>query len=155
MSAPAACAVPVPHLARGSAAYRKVSLALFLAGFATFSLIYCVQPLLPLLAGEFGVGAAQSSLALSLTTGFLAFSIFAAAVVSERFGRRELMFASIGLASLLNLAVAVAPGWHAILVLRAVEGLAIGGVPATAIAYLAEEIEPGGLGFAMGLYIAG
>ncbi|WP_428832615.1 MFS transporter [Labrys okinawensis] len=155
MSAPAACAPPVPHVARGSAAYRKISLALFLAGFGTFSLIYCVQPLLPLLAEEFHVGAAQSSLALSLTTGALAFAIFAAAAVSERFGRRALMFASIGLASLLNLAVAVTPGWHAILALRAAEGVAIGGVPAIAIAYLAEEIEPAGLGFAMGLYIAG
>ncbi len=155
MSSPAACAPPVPHVARGSSAYRKISLALFLAGFGTFSLIYCVQPLLPLLAEEFHVGAAQSSLALSLTTGALAFAIFAAAAVSERFGRRALMFASIGLASLLNLAVAVTPGWHAILALRALEGLAIGGVPAIAIAYLAEEIEPKGLGFAMGLYIAG
>lgn len=155
MSSPAACAPPVPHVARGSSAYRKISLALFLAGFGTFSLIYCVQPLLPLLAEEFHVGAAQSSLALSLTTGALAFAIFAAAAVSERFGRRALMFASIGLARLLNLAVAVTPGWHAILALRALEGLAIGGVPAIAIAYLAEEIEPKGLGFAMGLYIAG
>ena len=47
------------------------------------------------------------------------------------------------------------PSWHAILVIRALEGLALGGVPAIAIAYLAEEIEPRGLGFAMGLYIAG
>jgi MFS transporter, YNFM family, putative membrane transport protein len=145
----------VPYVVRGSAAYRRISLALFLAGFATFSLIYCVQPLLPLLAAHFGVGAAQSSLALSLTTGLLAIAIFAAAAVSERFGRRELMFASIGLASLLNLAAAATPGWHAILVIRSLEGLALGGVPAVAIAYLAEEIEPAGLGFAMGLYIAG
>lgn len=155
MSVSTACSAPVPYVARGSATYRKISLALFLAGFATFSLIYCVQPLLPLLAGEFHVGAAQSSLALSLTTGMLAVAIFAAAAISERFGRRALMFASMALASLLNLAVAATPGWHAILALRAVEGLAIGGVPAIAIAYLAEEIEPQGLGFAMGLYIAG
>ena len=140
---------------RGSPAYRKITIALFLAGVATFSLIYCVQPLLPLLADDFHVGAAQSSLVLSLTTGVLAIAIFAAAAVSERFGRRELMFASIGLASLMNIAVALTPSWHAILVIRALEGLAIGGVPAVAIAYLAEEIDPAGLGFAMGLYIAG
>ena len=145
----------VPYVVRGSTAYRKISLALFLAGFATFSLIYCVQPLLPLLAEHFHVGAAQSSLALSLTTGLLALAIFAAAAISESFGRRELMFASIGLASLFNIAAAVTPSWHAILVIRALEGLALGGVPAVAIAYLAEEIEPRGLGFAMGLYIAG
>jgi len=155
MTSVPASADPVPYVTRGTAAYRKISLALFLAGFATFSLIYCVQPLLPLLAEHFNIGAAQSSLALSLTTGLLALAIFAAAAISESFGRRELMFASISLASLLNIAAAATPGWHAILVIRAAEGLALGGVPAVAIAYLAEEIEPRGLGFAMGLYIAG
>ncbi|WP_413992162.1 MFS transporter [Labrys okinawensis] len=155
MSVASASTEPVPYVVRGSAAYRKISFGLFLAGFATFSLIYCVQPLLPLLAAHFEIGAAQSSLALSLTTGLLALAIFVAAAVSESLGRRELMFASIGLASLLNIAAAVTPAWHAILVIRALEGLALGGVPAVAIAYLAEEIEPRGLGFAMGLYIAG
>ena len=48
----------------GSADFRRISIALFLAGFSTFSLLYCVQPLLPVFASEFHVGAAQSSLAL-------------------------------------------------------------------------------------------
>lgn len=43
---------------RGTSAYRRISIALFLAGFATFSLLYCVQPLLPDLARDFHVGAA-------------------------------------------------------------------------------------------------
>ena len=45
----------------GSPAYRRISLALFLAGFATFSLLYCVQPVLPELAAHFGLGAAGKS----------------------------------------------------------------------------------------------
>ena len=53
----------------GSPAYRRISLALFLAGFATFSLLYCVQPVLPELAQAFGLGAANSSFALSVSTG--------------------------------------------------------------------------------------
>jgi hypothetical protein len=32
----------------GSTEFRPIGIALFLAGFATFSLLYCVQPLLPL-----------------------------------------------------------------------------------------------------------
>src|ERR1700694_5567416 len=78
---------------RGSAGYRRVSLALFAAGFATFSLLYCVQPLLPAFARDFRVGPAEASLALSLTTGFLALAILLAGAVSESVGRRELMFA--------------------------------------------------------------
>ncbi len=139
----------------GTPAYRRVAMALFLAGFATFTLIYCVQPLLPAFSSDFGVSPAESSLALSLTTGFLAFSILLAGAASEAFGRRRLMFVSMCAASVLNIAEAFMPNWHVLLVMRALEGFVLGGVPAVAMAYLAEEIHPRGLGFAMGLYVGG
>lgn len=150
--------VPVPPRSgavRGSAAYRRITVALFCSGFATFSLLYCVQPLLPEFAREFGVGAAGASLALSLSTALLAVSIAIAGMLSERYGRRELMFASMAVAACCNLLTAVAPSWHLILAARALEGLALGGVPAVAMAYLSEEIDASGLGFSMGLYVAG
>ncbi len=50
-----------------STAYRRIARALFLAGFSTFSLLYCVQPLLPAFTREFGIGAAASSLSLSFS----------------------------------------------------------------------------------------
>ena len=153
-SVPSSAAVPL-WTARGSAAYRRISLALFLSGFATFSLLYCVQPLLPEFSKDFNIGAAQSSLALSLSTGFLAFSILCAGAVSERVGRRGLMFVSMALAAAFNIIAAAAPTWPTILLARALEGFALGGVPAVAMAYLAEEIEPKGLGRAMGLYVGG
>ena len=140
---------------RGTPAYLRISLALFLAGFATFSLLYCVQPLLPAFSAEFGVGAAQSSLALSVSTGALAIAIVCAVGVSERAGRKSLMFASMTIASVFNVLVALVPHWHAILVMRCLEGFTLGGVPAVAMAYLAEEIDPRGLGFSMGLYVGG
>ena len=139
----------------GSAAFRRISIALFLAGYATFSLIYCVQPLLPELSRHFVVGPAESSLALSLTTGFLAFAILLAGAVSEAVGRKQLMLISICVASGLNLIAPFLTDWHAFLVVRALEGLMLGGVPAVAMAYLAEEIDPKGLGMAMGIYISG
>jgi YNFM family putative membrane transporter len=137
-----------------SAAYLRIALALFLAGFATFSL-YCVQPLLPAFVREFHVGAASSSLSLSLSTGMLAVSILCAGALSGRVGRRGPMFASMTLAALFNLLAAVAPSWHLLLAWRALEGFALGGVPAVAMAYLAEEIAPEGLGLSMGLYVGG
>jgi len=141
--------------APGTRAYRRISVALFLAGSATFALLYCVQPLLPVLAHDFGVGAAASSLSLSFATALLALAIVGAAMVSENLGRRGLMFGSLVLAALLNIAVTAAHSWPTLLVLRALEGFALGGVPAVAMAYLAEETDPRGLGFSMGLYIAG
>ncbi len=134
---------------------RRLSVALFLAGFATFSLLYCMQPLLPDLSRDFRVGPAASSLAVSLTTGALALSIMVAGAASEGLGRRGLMGASMGLAAGLNLLCAVAPGWTALLVVRAAEGVALGGVPAVAMAYLAEEVAPARLGAVMGLYVGG
>jgi YNFM family putative membrane transporter len=114
-----------------------------------------VQPLLPAFARDFRVGAAESSLALSLATGFLAFAILCAGALSEAVGRRVVMLASICAAAILNIAAGLAPDWRLLLVARSLEGLALGGVPAVAMAYLAEEIDPKALGQAMGLYVAG
>jgi YNFM family putative membrane transporter len=146
---------PLQFLIRGTPAYRRASLALFLSGFSTFSLLYCVQPLMPIFAKDFSVSPAASSLSLSLSTGFLAFAIFCAAAVSESVGRRSLMFASLLGAAICTIACALVPNWQTLLVIRALQGFLLGGVPAVAMAYLAEEIDPRGLGASMGLYIAG
>ena len=139
----------------GSSAYMRAETALFLAGFASFSLIYCVQPLLPEFAQTFRVSPAESALALSYTTGILAVAILLAGAFSQALGRRGLMFVSMVLAAALNILAALSPSWQGLLASRALEGLAIGGVPAVAMAYLAEEIDPRDLGRAMGLYVAG
>ena len=147
---------PAPvWIQRGTPEYWRVSVALFLAGFATFSLLYCVQPLLPELARTFSVSPAQSALALSVSTACLAASIVLAGALSEGLGRRKLMFISMALAALCNLVASYLPQWHALLAARALEGILLGGVPAVAMAYLSEEIDPKGLGFAMGLYVGG
>ncbi|WP_062114847.1 MFS transporter [Aureimonas sp. AU40] len=139
----------------GTREHQRAGVALFLLGFASFSLIYCVQPLLPAFAASFHVSPAESSLALSLTTGCLAVSILLAGAFSQALGRRGLMFASMAGASVLNLAAALSPGWHGLLAARALEGFVLGGVPAVAMAWLAEEIEPAHLGRTMGLYVGG
>ena len=76
--------------ARGTPEFRRASFALFLAGFATFAVLYTVQPLLPIFAQEFAVSPAESSLALSLSTASLALAILLAAILSEGVGRRGL-----------------------------------------------------------------
>ena len=149
-------AVHTPNwISKGTKTYRQVEIALFLAGFASFSLIYCVQPLLPAFAHSFQLSPGASSLALSLTTGFLAMSILMTGALSQSLSRKSLMFTSMALAGVLNLIAALVPNWNAFLIARALEGLVLGGVPAIAMAYLAEEIEPEHLGKTMGLYIAG
>lgn len=151
----AAQSLPVEGFERGSALYRRTSLALFLGGFATFSLLYCVQPLLPEFARDYDVAPGVSALALSLTTGALAVAIFISGAVSQMLPRRGLMLASMVLAAACNLAAALAPSWSLLLLARLAEGVVLGGVPAVAMAYLAEEVHARDLGKAMGLYVAG
>ena len=150
-AAPAAPAAPRNRV--GSARYVRASLGLFLAGFATFSLLYCPQPLLPTLSRAFTVDAATASLSISVVTAALALSIVAAATLSDQRGRRLVMLVSLVSASALNVMAALAPSWDLFLLARALEGVALGGVPAVAMTYLAEETEADGLGLAMGIYV--
>ena len=143
------------HIERGTPAFRRTNLAVFAAGFSTFALLYCVQPLLPEFSREFGIGAAQSSLAVSSTTAMLAISMLAVGSISEAVGRKPVMAASLLAAALLTIASALVPGWRSFIALRAVEGVAFAGLPAIAMAYLSEEMGRGSIGLAMGLYVGG
>lgn len=143
------------YLERGTRAYRRANLALFFAGFATFSSMYSVQPLMPVFSHEFGVSAAVSSLSLSVTTGVLAFTLFAAGLLSGAIERKNVMTISLFGTAALSLLAAAAPGWSTLLTARALQGIALGGVPALAITYLSEEVKASDVGAATGLYIGG
>src|SRR5580698_10620211 len=140
-------------IVRRTPAYRRMSVALFMAGFATFALMYDVQPLLPLFTAQFGVNAATSSLAVSLTTGTMALAFLPAAVLSDRIGRRPVMIVSLFASSALTVLAAVLLGWAQLLTMRGVIGLALAGLPSVAMAYVSEEVHPRSVGAAMGLYI--
>lgn len=139
----------------GTRAFRRINLALFAAGFATFGLLYCVQPLLPEFTRDYGVSAAVSALSLSLTTGVLAFGMLFAGAVSDAWGRKPVMVGSLVSSAVLVLASAVMPNWASLLAVRALLGLTLAGLPAVAMTYLAEEMDVGSIGLGMGLYISG
>lgn len=132
-----------------------MSLALFLAGVATFALLYSTQALLPLISDGFGSTASAASWTVSAATGALALFVLPMSALSERFGRRTLMTASLAVAVTVGLLIPFAPSLGALVVLRAVQGAALAGVPASATAYLAEEVRPKALITAIGLFVAG
>ncbi|WP_409201642.1 MFS transporter [Pseudomonas brassicacearum] len=135
--------------------FMRTVLALFSGGFATFALLYCVQPMMPLLSTEFSINAAQSSLILSVATGLLAIGLLITGPISDRIGRKPVMVAALFAASVCTIASAMMPTWHGVLLLRALVGLSLSGLAAVAMTYLSEEIHPKHIGLAMGLYIAG
>ncbi|MEJ2886869.1 MFS transporter [Actinomycetospora aeridis] len=142
-------------LRRGQPGFRPVAVGLFFAGFTTFALLYATQPLLPALVDAYGITPGTASLSISVTTAGLAVGVIPASALSERWGRRPVMVASLAAAVVFGLLAAVVPGFVPLLVLRGLEGLALAGLPAVGMAYLADEIDGAHLGGAMGLYIAG
>lgn len=147
-------AVP-PPISRGTPEFRRMNLALMTGGFATFSLLYCVQPLLPIFAAEFERDAAQASLAVSVATMALAGSLLFTGVIADRVDRRRMMSIALAAAAVLTLVVAVAPSWPLLLLARALTGIALSGVPAVAMAYIGEEVDARSIGLAVGLHIGG
>lgn len=152
---PATPALNDVWIEKGTPAFIKTVLALFSGGFATFALLYCVQPMMPLLSQEFSINAAQSSLVLSVSTAMLAFGLLVTGPVSDRIGRKPVMVCALLCAALATLASAVMPTWELVLATRALVGLALSGLAAVAMTYLSEEIHPQHIGLAMGLYIGG
>jgi YNFM family putative membrane transporter len=134
---------------------RRVRLGLFAAGLATFALLYTPQPLLPLLSGAFRVSPAAASLAMSAGTFALALAVIPVSSLSEVCGRRAVMIVSVLAAALLGLVAPLSASLPTLVALRVLQGFALAGVPATAMAYLTEEVDRSHLGRAMGLYIAG
>jgi MFS transporter, YNFM family, putative membrane transport protein len=142
-------------IARGDKDFFRAIAALFCGALSTFSLLYVAQPLLPVFVRDFAVSPATSSLALSASTATLAFALVVAGTASDVFGRKRVMVASLAVSSAIMLAAAFAPGWKGLILLRALTGVALSGLPAVGMAYLADEMAPSAMGVAMGLYIAG
>lgn len=143
------------YIEKGTPMFMRTVLALFSGGFATFALLYCVQPMMPLLSREFSINAAQSSLILSVATGLLAIGLLITGPISDRIGRKPVMVAALFAAALCTMASAMMPSWQGVLVMRALVGLSLSGLAAVAMTYLSEEIHPQHIGLAMGLYIGG
>lgn len=148
-------ALPGQFIKRGTPQFMRVTLALFSAGLATFALLYCVQPILPVLSHEFGVSPASSSISLSISTAMLAIGLLFTGPLSDAIGRKKVMVTALLLASCCTLLSTMMTSWHGILVMRALLGLSLSGVAAVGMTYLSEEIHPSFVAFSMGLYISG
>lgn len=143
------------YLQQGTAAYRKVNIALFAGGFTTFAILYSTQPIMPELSKQFHISPTVASLSLSLMTITLAISMLIMGALSESWGRKSFMTFSLFIVAVLALLAAFVPTYQALLVVRILQGVFLAGLPSIAMAYLGEEIEPTNLGIAMGLYISG
>lgn len=141
--------------ARGSAAYGRLLAALFCAGVATFAQLYSPQAVLPLISADLNIGAADAALMISASTVGLAIGVIPWSTLADRIGRVRAISISVTVATVVGLLVPFAPTYELLLAGRLLEGLVIGGVPAIAIAYLTEEIDPAHAARAAGTFVAG
>ena len=146
---------PTPYIEYGTKPFLAILLSLFLAGFAVFSSLYCVQPMMPFLAKFFQVTPTHSSFPLSFSTIALALGLLFAGLISDRYGRKQIMAISLFSTATLLLISSFLPYWELFLATRMMVGLAVSGVASVAMTYIGEEIAQKDVGFAMGLYISG
>jgi YNFM family putative membrane transporter len=140
---------------KGSAAYGKILAGLAFAGVATFAQLYSTQAVLPIMATDLKISAADAALTISLATVGLAVTVIPWSFLADRIGRVKAMTLGISAATVLGLLVPLASTFPMLLGLRMLEGMALGGIPAIAIAYLNEEVHKAHAALAAGSYVAG
>ena len=136
-------------------AYRGMLLALFASGVATFSQLYAVQGLLPVISEYFHITSSQVALAVSSATLGLALAVTPWAIISDRIGRRKVICAALIASVLLGLLSTQSPNFESLVVIRFFEGVALAGVPGSALAFLVDEVSPKAVAVASGTYISG
>lgn len=154
MTTPATARSAAGH-ERGTPGYRRLVGAVWAAGVGAFTLLYAPQAVLPLISRDLAVSPSTAALVLSVTTGTLALALVPLTYLAGRVGRTRLMTVSLLAAAVLGLLVPLAPSIGLLLAVRALQGVAIAGLPALAMAQVSEEVEPTSVGAAMGLFIAG
>jgi len=135
--------------------YRRLIIGLFFAGVATFAQLYSIQALLPQVATDLRVSPSTAALTISAATLGVAAAVIPWSLVADRIGRVQAMAIGIITATVLGTAAPLSTEITTLLVLRLGEGIALGAVPAVALAYLSEEVHTRYVAVAAGSYTAG
>lgn len=135
--------------------YRRAMVALFSAGVSVFLLLYVTQGLLPQLASGLHVSPVVASLTISATTAGVALGLIPMSSLSEIVGRVPVMTASIFVSAAIGVLLPLSPNAWWLISLRALQGFALAGLPATAMAYLADRVDPRYTTAAIGIYLSG
>jgi MFS transporter, YNFM family, putative membrane transport protein len=144
-----------PPIRCGTPQFLRANIAFFLSAFSVFASLYSVQPLLPMFAQYWVRDAGTASLALSATTATMAVALIPASLLADRLGRRRLIVGALLITAALGMLLPLAQTWWQVIALRTLMGFTLAGVPAVAMVYLSEQMDPDALGFSMGLYIGG
>jgi YNFM family putative membrane transporter len=136
------------------AAFWKISLSLAFASFFVFAGLYAVQPILPLFVREFNISVSAATLSLSVTIIGLIIGLIVLGFFSDRNGRVDFLKYSLAAAVVPFFLIPLFDSFYLLVLLRFIQGFALAGLPATALAYINEEMDRKSTGLATALYIA-
>lgn len=129
-------------------------LSLSFASMFIFAAFYSFQPLLPVLTDEFGISVSSASMTMSLATISLIIGLIVLGFLADRNGRVLFIKLSILFSIIPMIFIPMTDSYIIILILRFIQGFTLAGVPAAALAYISEEIDPKFSHMATALYIS-
>src|SRR3954453_16700743 len=132
---------------------RKVAIAT--AGFCAFLNLYSPQALLPALAREFGVGAAEISTIMTASALAIALTAPFTGAVADVLGRKRVITAAMLAEAVPMAGAALAPDVPALIMWRFLQGLLLPAIFAVTVAYIGDEWPPAQGPAVAGIYIAG
>ncbi len=139
------------HFRRLTRPQRNAFLAAFLSwsldALDFFLLVFCI----PAIAGEFHTQVSSVAEAVFLTLAFRPVGALLFGALADRFGRKPTLIVNILCYSAVELSCAFAPSLHSLLVLRALFGVAMGGVWGIGAALTFETLPKEGRGVFSGI----
>jgi MFS transporter, YNFM family, putative membrane transport protein len=129
-------------------------LAVAVAGFSTFLHLYAPQALLPELAREFGVSAAQISAMITSSTLAVALTAPFTGVAADVLGRKRLITAAMFAATVPVLMETIATTPGTLIFWRFIEGLLLPPIFTVVLAYVGDEWPPAEVVGVAGVYVS-
>lgn len=140
---------------KGTQRFSRIRFCILLTGLSLFAQLYLYQPLIEELHFYFGILPATASLSVSSGTIGMALGLFFYVFYADVLPRRRLMGYSMWVSAALTIVSIFATSFWFLLTLCFLKGVALSGISAVALAYLAEEIDPRCIGEAISVYLAG
>ncbi|HET9715542.1 MAG TPA: MFS transporter [Pseudolabrys sp.] len=130
-------------------------LAVGLAGYCAFINLYSPQSILPLLSEEFGAGAAETSMVITVSTLAVAVTAPFTGAVADVLGRKRVIVVAMFLLVVPTLMIAMASTLPELIFWRAMQGLVLPPIFAVTVAYIGDEWRPQEATTAAGIYSSG
>jgi len=131
------------------------TIAVAAAGFCAFLNLYSPQALLPALARDFGVGAAEISTIMTASTLAIALSAPFTGALADVLGRKRVIATAMLAVTVPVAGVAFASDVSALIAWRFLQGLLLPPIFAVTVAYIGDEWPRPEVASAAGIYVAG